>query len=70
MLFRSPHQAAIIDAVAALNNLDSLSNTENIPDGVLSSSEKGVHDVMRKILSGIKNPDRKKAILLALAKEE
>ena len=65
-----PHQAAIIDAVAALNNLDSLSNNENIPNGLLSSSEKGIHDVMQKILSGIKNPDRKKAILLALAKEE
>ena len=65
-----PHQAAIIDAVAALNNLDSLSINEDIPNGLLSSSEKGVHDLIRSILSGIQNPDRKKAILLALANDE
>lgn len=64
-----PHQAAVIDAVAALNDLHSFSPSTDHLDG-LSFSEKGVHDVIKGFLAAIKNPDSRKAILLALAQED
>lgn len=64
-----PHQAAIIDTVVAMNSLDPTASTsvDNFP---LSAPEIGISNVIKSLLSVVKDPSRRKAILLALAEAE
>jgi len=72
-----PHQAAIIDVAVAINGLDNLSLKRKADDEAiecgkqfLSRPEIGVYTSLKGLLSAIKNPERKKAILEALTETE
>ena len=63
-----PHQAAVIDAVVAINNLDSSSTCHDSNGLTLSAPERGMHDMIKNLLLAVKDPERRSAILQALMK--
>jgi hypothetical protein len=66
-----PHQAAIIDVAVAINGLDALSLKRKADETLaLSRPEMGVYNSLKGLLSAIKDPERKKAILQALTDTE
>lgn len=69
-----PHQAAIIDVAAAINGLDGLDalSLKRKADETLALSrpEMGVYNSLKVLLSAIKDPERKKAILQVLTETE
>jgi hypothetical protein len=67
-----PHQAAIVDAVVAITGLDSKDNSAGTTVGTVSlfGSEMGMYTTIKSLLSSVKDPERKKVILQALADVE
>lgn len=73
-----PHQAAIIDFAVAINGLEASSSSKDAATAdaltcgtqLLSRPEMGMYNSLKGLLSAVKDPERKRAILQALTEME